>query len=364
MMLRIRPQYKDLAVLLHAARGVGPNTVVSILEHLNKNRIEAHMFRPQALYSSDELLVNKKQFISIKKIFNEYSIDSYRLWLKSQSIHVSVQGDTAYPSQLTKLAQPPVILYAQGVWPLPNQVALAVVGARHCTPYGVRATRRLIHDCCSSGVGTIVSGLMYGIDAVAHQVAVSNGTPTIAVLGYGFGGWFPSRMQKLALDIIAGGGTVVTEYAPAMLPTKGTFLERNRIIAGLSDAVLVPEAAARSGTQRTVAIAAEMGIPVGAVPGPFDSEYSEGTKTFVNQGATLVSSAEDILNELGITKVIQQHRQTEPVHEIERQLQSGPCTTDELCLTTQLSVVQLSFELSSLELAGRIVRRGAQWYRA
>ncbi len=357
----ISAAYKQLAVLLHQAVGVGPQTVLRIIYHLQDLRI-----KPNDLWVDDSVVdafsfCTKKQIKSIHKVINVHTIYSFYDWLAKQNIRVITRGEAEYPPRFEQLAQPPLIMYIQGVWPIAPKPVLAVVGARRCTPYGLRATKVLVADSCAGGVRAIVSGLMYGIDAAAHRAALLAGVPTVAVLGYGLGFWFPRSMAVLGQAILAAGGTLLSEYSPGMPPNRGTFLERNRLVAALSDAVLVPEAAARSGTQRTVSVAAELGIPVGAVPGPFDSPLSMGTKVCINQGATLVTSATDILEELGL--IDSRTDPTESLHPIEQLLQSGPLNMDQLCLTLQQTVVQLSFELSSLELAGRIMRRGAEWYR-
>lgn len=358
----ISQQLYPLAAFLHAVPGIGVRTVISLLEQAKKIRTPIPDIRVPQLVAKSQITSLEKITDSIRNLQKEYTIDSYWESLKDRQIRFVVRGSAEYPQRLERLEHPPPILYVQGCWPLKEIPSLAVVGARRCTPYGVRATRVLVSQCCSSGINRIVSGLMYGIDATAHQVALNENTQTVAVLGYGLGQWFPRQSEQLAQEILQHHGTLITEYPPNMPPNKGTFLERNRIVAALADAVLVPEAGARSGTQRTVAVAAELGIPVGAVPGPFDNPMSEGTKACINQGAVLVTSATDLLVELGLDRMVHDYKLKANEHPVVQQLQFGPQTTDQLCLTLQQSVVQLSFELSSLELAGRIVRRGAQWY--
>ncbi|MBP9700641.1 DNA-protecting protein DprA, partial [Candidatus Woesebacteria bacterium] len=140
---------------------------------------------------------------------------------------------------------------------------------------------------------------MYGVDTVAHLTAVKQKGTTIGVLGYGFGvPYYPREQEKVADAILESGGCLITEYPPWQTPTRYTFPKRNRIVSGLSLGVVVTEAAVKSGSKITARLAAEQGREVFAVPGPIDSPYSEGTKELINLGATLVSSASDILSQL------------------------------------------------------------------
>lgn len=348
---------------------MGLGAVLQIITVMEKEKFTTDDFWVHRQYIMRKSGIKEQCLDSILNELKDQNNYSYFESLKKNNIRVVVYGDNDYPVALTELAIPPLILYCMGSQELTRDPSIAVVGTRRCTPYGVRATKVLVKELLAQGAKTIISGMMYGIDEVAHQAALDESGRTIAVLGYGFGKWYPAGSKRLAEAIVQNGGLLITEYPPGLSPNKGTFLARNRIVAALAQATLVIEAGERSGTQRTVAVAAELGRTVGAVPGPFDSPYSQGTKAFINQGALLVTEARDLLDELGLetSGTVAQRDNTmtsvSPVQrEILNQLQAGPQSSDELCATLSLTVVQLSFELSCLELTGRIVRRGAEWY--
>ncbi len=189
-------------------------------------------------------------------------------------------------------------LYRRGALPDPSLPTIAIVGTRQITPYGRYVTQQFTKELVAAGF-VIVSGFMYGVDAVAHETCIDNGGKTIAVLGYGLDApYYPRSHALLAKKLLAHGSCLVSEYAPHVHAHASHFPRRNRIVSGLSLGVLVTEAAVRSGTMITARLAAEQGREVFAVPGPFDSLYSEGTKELVNQGAKLVTSIHDIVDEL------------------------------------------------------------------
>lgn len=177
--------------------------------------------------------------------------------------------------------------------------ALAVVGARACTGYGSHVTAELTGEACAAGV-TIVSGAAYGVDAIAHRTALATEAATVAVLAGGADRPYPVAHTQL-LDRIASQGAICSELVPGAAPTRWRFLQRNRIIAALADAVLVTEAGVRSGTLNTAGHAAEIGRVIGAVPGPITSAASAGCHRLVREyGATLVTSGADVLELIGV----------------------------------------------------------------
>lgn len=175
---------------------------------------------------------------------------------------------------------------------------IAIVGSRKVSPYGRGVTEMLTSYLASRGV-VIVSGLALGVDSIAHQACLDTGGKTIAVLPAGLERIYPSTHTNLAHSILNNGGALVTEYDEDMEPYPGNFLQRNRIIAALSEAVIVTEAAARSGSLNTANHALELGKPVFAVPGNITSPLSAGCNNLIKAGAIPVTSPEDILNNLG-----------------------------------------------------------------
>lgn len=207
-------------------------------------------------------------------------------------------SDSKYPRLLKEIPDPPAVLYVRGRGTKINlEKTIAVVGTRHVTPYGEQMTKKLTTDLVKNGF-TIVSGLAYGVDAIAHSAAIAAGGKTIAVLGCGIDIIAPPGNTDLYWHIVRGNGAVVSEIPLGVRTTKKKFVTRNRIISGLSLGVVVIEGARKSGTLITARYAAEQGREVFAVPGPVTSEYSGAASYLLKNGAKLVESASDILEEL------------------------------------------------------------------
>ena len=204
--------------------------------------------------------------------------------------------DPRYPKRLREIPDPPVLLYAQGDLSLLKNPAVAVVGARECTHFGLSAVERISADLSRSGV-TVVSGLAMGIDRQAHQAALTGLGSSIAVLGAGLDIHYPPENESVR-QMLQTRGLVLTEYGPGTRPEARNFPVRNRIISGLSLGVLVAEAAARSGSLITARLAAEQGREVFALPGPLGEPTFSGCHRLIKQGAALVEGAEDIIRTL------------------------------------------------------------------
>src|SRR6058998_678326 len=204
-------------------------------------------------------------------------------------------GDPRYPVLLGAIPAPPA-LFARGALSDDDALALAIVGSRRPTPYGLAVAERLAADLAARGV-TVVSGLARGIDSAAHRGALRAGGRTIAVLGSGVDVIYPPENRRLAAQI-EGSGSVVSQFAPGTPPLAHHFPLRNRVIAGLSLGVVVVEAAERSGALITARLAAEFGREVMAVPGPVTSPASRGAHALIRDGAALVERGEDVIAEL------------------------------------------------------------------
>src|SRR5438128_4409056 len=211
--------------------------------------------------------------------------------------HITIAlGDERYPELLRAIYDPPAVLYCDGsVEPGYRQV-VAIVGSRQATPYGLRITETLAGELSALGF-TILSGFARGIDAAAHRAALAAGGRTIAVLGCGLDVDYPPGHASLHAEI-AGSGAVLTEFAPGTPPRATNFPRRNRIISGLALGVVVVEAADDSGSLITARLALEQGREVFAVPGPIDVPTSQGPHGLLKQGATLVETVDDIVEEL------------------------------------------------------------------
>ncbi len=205
-------------------------------------------------------------------------------------------ADERYPERLRTIPDPPPVLYCDGLPGPEDRLAIAVVGARRATSYGVRVTEALARDLARLGF-TIVSGMARGIDAAAHRGALAAGGRTIAVLGCGLDVVYPPEHDRLKAEI-ARSGSVMTEFPPGTRPLASHFPRRNRILSGLALGVVVVEAAEGSGSLITARLALDQGREVFAVPGPLDAPLSRGPHGLIKQGAKLVETVEDIMEEL------------------------------------------------------------------
>ena len=216
---------------------------------------------------------------------------------RSLGIKFYTCGAADYPKLLAEIFDPPTFLYCQGTVEPRDELALAIVGSRRCTAYGLRTAERLATTLALAGV-TIVSGLARGIDAAAHRGALKAGGRTLAVLATGLTSIYPPEHEPLARQV-AENGALLTEMPLDQKPLAGLFPQRNRIISGLASGVLIVEASRKSGALHTARHAGEQGREVMAIPGPIDSLASEGCNDLIRDGATLVRNADDILAALG-----------------------------------------------------------------
>jgi len=207
-----------------------------------------------------------------------------------------VLGDARYPENLREITTPPEQLYVRGSFAAEDALAVAIVGSRAATSYGLAVAERLAADLAARGV-TVVSGLARGIDSAAHRGALRVGGRTIAVLGSGVDVIYPPENRRLASEI-ASHGAVVSQFEPGTRPLAGHFPARNRVIAGLALAVVVVEAAEKSGSLITAGLAGEMGREVMAVPGLLTSAQSVGAHRLIQDGAALIQGWEDVVSQL------------------------------------------------------------------
>ena len=284
--------------------------------------------------------------------------------------HVLTLDHPAWPPLLLQTADPPLLLYVQGDPARLAAASLAVVGSRHPTPQGRDNARSFARALAEAG-WQIVSGLALGIDAAAHEGALGAGpgaAGTLAVVGSGLDRVYPPANAELARRIAAS-GALVSEYAPGTPPLPEHFPQRNRLIAGLSRGMLVVEAALRSGSLITARLANEAGREVFAVPGSIHAPQSRGCHQLIQQGAKLVESAQDILDELrgtGASRPAQADLplgQTGPADPLLDALGSDPVTLDALAARTGWPASQLAGRLMELELEGRVTRQPGGLYQ-
>ena len=266
-------------------------------------------------------------------------------------------GDALFPERLRAIFDPPPVLYVRGDGELEllARRAVAVVGARSCSPYGAQVARRLGRDLAAAGL-VVVSGLARGIDGEAHRGAVEAEGITVAVLGCGIDRDYPAAHGQLSRRIEEH-GLVVSEYEPGVEPAPWRFPARNRIIAGLSEAVIVVEARERSGALITADFGLDEGREVFAVPGEITSSLSAGTNALLKLGATPLTSLQDVLEALGIEQpdVVAPRVEVSPdaTHLLEL-VREAPAGADELATRGTLDAGAVSVALTELELAGLV----------
>ncbi len=246
-------------------------------------------------------------------------------------VTVLTHDDEHYPLCLSEIFDPPIVLYQKGELEPADQLAVAIVGSRKCTPYGRRIAEKFAAGLARAGV-TIVSGLARGIDAIAHRAAIKAGGRTIAVLANGLAMIYPPEHADLAEEVTQH-GALITESPLQMQPTRGLFPQRNRIVSGLSLGVIVIEASKTSGTLHTARHAMEQGREVFALPGPVDSRESEGCHHLIRDGAKLVQGVDDVLQELGpLIKPVQPKHSSDVEVRVPRELNLSQQQTDLLNL--------------------------------
>jgi DNA processing protein len=274
-------------------------------------------------------------------------------------------GDPWYPQELLEASDPPLLIYAQGRHDLLQARAIAVVGSRNPTPQGADNARAFARHLGDAGL-TIVSGLALGIDAAAHQGGLEGRASTIAVVGTGLDLVYPRRHVALA-HRIAEEGLLVSEYSLGTPSMAANFPQRNRIIAGLTCGTLVVEAALQSGSLITARLANEAGREVFAIPGSIHSPQSRGCHALIRQGAKLVETAQDILEELRLPMAAAPPGPAQApaqAHDpILAALGHDPVTLDGLAARTGLGAAELSTRLLELELDGRVARLPGQLFQ-
>ena len=286
--------------------------------------------------------------------------------LEAMNVRALTWESPDYPRLLLETNAPPPVLYVKGELTEQDAWAVAIVGTRRASTYGREVTRRLAGALARNGI-TVVSGMARGIDGVAHRAALEAGGRTVAVFGCGIDRIYPPEHRKLAQQIAAH-GALVSDYPLGTPPEGRNFPPRNRIISGLSLGVLVTNAGKTSGALITADFAAEQGRDVFAVPGSVLTRGSIGPNRLIQDGAKLVSTAEDILEELNLTMVAEQKqaRQILPEDETEatllEHLSADPTHVDDLQQKIDLPISEVTSTLAMMELKGMVRQVGGMKY--
>jgi DNA processing protein len=355
---------------MHLVGGIGPRLAAALLERFGS---------PSAVRaaSADELLeipyLGAKVAAALREAWQNPNIDAECRLLEEHGVTLHHLGGDGYPPVLATIPTPPQLLYVKGAMHPRDEQAVAIVGSRSCTSYGRRIAERLGHDLARAG-WTVISGMARGIDGCAHRGALQAGGRTIAVLAGGLSRIYPPEHTDLAGEV-AVAGALVSESAMRMEPMATMFPARNRIISGLSRAVVIVEAADKSGALITARHAAEQGREVFAVPGPVDSPASAGSLQLLRQGAKLIRGADDVLEELQALPALALaeagSRETAPsgpppnLDDTQRRIWDAleeRRTVDELSRQMQLSLGELARHLMMLELKKVVRRLPGNWY--
>lgn len=345
-------------IRLEQTPGVGPETARKLLAAFG---LPHHIF--SAGFPALQKVVAQRVARALAAPLDDKTqalIDHTLAWAAQPGNHVLTLADAGYPQALLDIADPPIMLYAKGRLELLSHPAIAVVGSRNATVQGVSNAEKFSEVLSQAGL-TIVSGMALGIDTAAHQGSLRGAGSTVAVIGTGADIVYPARNRALAHQI-AENGCILSEYPLGMPAIASNFPRRNRIISGLARGVLVIEAAAQSGSLITARMAAEQGRDVFAIPGSIHSPLSKGCHLLIKQGAKLVESAQDILEELAHYKMptpatAGQPAAGAPEPESEALLSAmgfDPVDADQLAARCGLDAATLNAQLLTLELGGAI----------
>ena len=342
--------------------GIGSTLMRRLLDRFNTP--EAVFHAPMKELSKIEGL-GEKVAQEIRKGPLEKAVERELSLLREVGGRVITLKDEEYPTRLKDIYDPPALLYVRGELKKEDEFAISIVGSRKTTPYGRWFTEKVSQELARHGV-TIVSGMARGIDSLAHWGAISGGGRTIAVLGCGVDVIYPSENRNLFAKMIDR-GAILSEFPMGSPPEGGHFPRRNRIISGLSLGVVVIQASEKSGSLITAGYALEQGREVFAVPGNVGTESSRGTHRLIKEGAKLVESSEDILEE--ILPQWRGERETTPKVEIPRPdlteeekvlyefLSETPLHIDVMIRESRMDPGKVSSLLLNLELKGMV----SQW---
>lgn len=362
---------KQFRVALYAIDGVGPALHSRIISYMEKHQITPKEFWVGSANLFKESGVSAKIVKKVKNFKKEHTHYSYYQFLQQKKIRVVMAEDNDYPTLLKQIENHPPLLFVKSkkLSGFGNN-PLAVVGTRKITTYGHQVISHLVPDLVQAGF-QIISGFMYGVDLAAQIKALEVGGQTTGVLGFGFDHMYPKHHLKIFDEFLEKGASFVTPFAPHVKPSKGTFIARNGIVAGMTLGTLVIEAAARSGSFITARLAGEYGREVMVISGSIFNKYAEGTKKLVNQGAKLIIDVNDILEEVGASerRVVkgvrgessQNQSLTGVKKEILECLAMGIIGSNDISAKLKKSIVEINSHLGELELDGVIVQNGVFW---
>lgn len=355
-------------VWLSSLSGVGSKSCAGLVSYFGSAENVYNCSFNQLISSG---VVGEKTAMIISQSRNIEYTDEYLKSMKESGINVYTIHDSEYPENLKYIFDPPQVIYAQGTLMQEDTKAIGIVGSRKASDYGLKAAQRIAFRLAEMGF-TVISGMALGIDSAAHRGALKAGGRTIAVCGCGLKQVYPASNYGLSRQIIKS-GAMLSEYTYDTPAFPGQFPARNRIISGLSLGVIVVEAGEKSGSLITADFALEQGREVFAVPGNISSPNSRGTNSLIKNGAKLVSSIEDILEELDINIELVEKRSFEGdnasavdicIEEgmILGLLQARAADKDKIACETGLPPGKVMAALTKLEIKGMIQQVGENYH--
>lgn len=276
-------------IWLSRIEGLNPKLLNDLLEKFDS---------PKELWNKtkEELIAEGVKEIYADRIVNDFykqNLGSYLKYMSKNNIEIITIKDKDYPDKLKVIYDPPIVLYIKGNKTILNKNGMAIVGCRLCTEYGKITAKKIAYNLSMNNIN-VISGLARGIDSSAHKASLSGTGKTVAVVGCGLDRVYPEENRDLFNEIIKSGGAVISEYVIGTKPLAKNFPQRNRIISGLSNGVIVVEAGLKSGTLITADFALEQGKDVYAIPGNINCPNSYGTNDLIKQGAKIITDIKDI----------------------------------------------------------------------
>ena len=349
-------------ILWLAGSGLPAGKVMTLLQFFGQPEkiLEAYLQKDPEFKN----ILNEKQLISLYNSWQDDRLSHLEKIIKKHEIRVFSACDPEYPDKLTEIYDPPAFLFYQGDLAVMSRRLLAIVGSRRASYEGIRATEKIAENLSLAGVG-IISGFAYGIDTAAHTGCLRGNSPTIAVVGCGLDVNYPAENSKLKNTVLEKGGLFLSEFIPGEKPLGAHFPIRNRIISGLSDAVILMEGQLKSGSMTTINHAVDQNKDVFVYPGLPQSIMYSANHRLLREGARYFTSAEDILEDMGWLDNNENVRQNnvcstadEKMPPAERSvlqiLQPGILSFDQIAEKTGLPAVELLSLLTMLQIRGNV----------
>lgn len=280
-------------IWLSKIEGLNPKLLNDLLEKYENPKIIWNKTKQELIQGGiKEIYANQ----ITSSIYRE-NIDKYLKYMNDNNIEIITINDKKYPDKLKVIYDPPIVLYVKGNKNILNDKAISIVGCRMCTKYGENIARKMAYNLSLNNIN-VISGLARGIDSYAHEGTLKAKGKTIAVVGCGLDRVYPEENKNLFNEIMENNGTIISEYIIGTKPLAKNFPKRNRIISGLANGLIVVEAREKSGTLITVDFALEQGKNIYSVPGNIDNPNAYGTNDLIKQGAKVVTSVQDVLQDL------------------------------------------------------------------